>query len=1353
MALRKLSPGGYEYLTGAVACADRGLEPGESLADYYFAHGYPPGEWFGRGARALGVSGRVTQAQMTALFGEGRHPNADAIEAAAINKGASVEAALAATQLGRRFPRYGGWDDLRDAVTAAYKDHNRDHDRPVGAPIDPATRDDIRRRVYRREFARAHDSKTPTDKELATWLAQQRGSLKTAVAGYEMIFAPPKSVSVAWALGDDPTRELIARLHRQAVVDALTYVEREVAFTRQGDRGEAQVDVQGITAVIFDHWDSRSGDPHLHTHVPISTKVRRATDGKWTSLDGRTLFAANVTVSEFYNSRLRDLCGEHGATWIRKASGQGAKRPVWELATVPTALVEGFSRRSRQVNADRARRIVAFRRAHGREPRPKELLELSRQAQYASRRGKQPPRTLRQHLDTWRGDAAGMIGTDAAAALSTRILPTRSRDVRAGAVDVAVLAERTLRVVQAHHAHFNRWNIEAEAHRQSAHLTVSPQRRDQLIGAITDAALGSEGCVALTAPVLVREPEVLRRRDGESVFTTHNSDRYSTTATLRAEADLLTHARELGGHRVPGRHVRRALKTETLNEGQRAMVASFAQSTRRLQLALAPAGAGKTTAMRVFAHAWRSSGGRVFAFAPSARAAQELGETIDADPHTLHQLITTAQAHGLAQHRFDFRPGDVLVIDEAAMAGTHTLHQVVTYALERDADVRLVGDHCQLGAVEAGGAVILIARAIGAEQLHEVVRFDDPLQAEASMWIRNGHPAGLDYYLDRRLVSGGSRETMRDAAHHGWRDDLAAGRHSLLIVPTLEDIVDLNAQARAERIRDGHVHPADGVALHDGTRASAGDYIVTRRNDRHLTVGDHGDFVKNGDTWHVHQVHPDGRITAIHRANGQAAVLPADYVSRNVELAYAATVHRVQGMTCDTSHQLVPDTLTRELLYTGITRGRDTNRLYVITHHHVIDEHHETPPEQSARNVLHTVLGRTGIETSATEILREALHDYDSLATLIARHNYVARYGDTDRYLTLLATHAPAALQQPAEPALIQTLRNAHDLGWQPARLLATKHLVDGIDEGDDPAALLQWRIDRHIRHHTPPARVAEPQPADVARWRALVTTHVPDADVESEQWNRVWTAAANGKAAGLNPDAAIHDAAGGLADREPRSEVVNAAWTESMVRGLLADQHVRGHGHAPALPWLARPDFDIVDQHHGFRDYLRDLNDAITTRADQLHADVLRDPPTWAEGLGPRPENPVDAERWDRLTRLAAAFRDTYNVTANDPDQPLGPVPMGAEPRAKAWRDITNEWKPTMTTPTDHTERQADSQRAVIALRGKINELRADPRDVGAEHRDAHEHELRRHAAEARDHYDEGETSQQSSVHNGLGY
>ena len=59
-----------------------------------------------------------------------------------------------------------------------------------------------------------------------------------------------------------------------------------------------------------------------------------------------------------------------------------------------------------------------------------------------------------------------------------------------------------------------------------------------------------------------------------------------------------------------------------------------------------------------------------------------------------------------------------------------------------------------------------------------------------------------------------------------------------------------------------------------------------------------------------------------------------EYVRDHVELAYAATAHRVQGGTVDTAHALVSATTTREVLYVSGTRGRSSNTFYVDTDYH-----------------------------------------------------------------------------------------------------------------------------------------------------------------------------------------------------------------------------------------------------------------------------------------------------------------------------------------------------------------------------------------------------------------------------------
>lgn len=97
------------------------------------------------------------------------------------------------------------------------------------------------------------------------------------------------------------------------------------------------------------------------------------------------------------------------------------------------------------------------------------------------------------------------------------------------------------------------------------------------------------------------------------------------------------------------------------------------------------------------------------------------------------------------------------------MAGTLMLDRLVAIAAQRGAVIRLLGDYRQLGAVESGGALRLIATETGAVELSTLYRFDDPAGAEATLKIRVGDPAGLDFYPGWDRIRAGSYGDVRSS--------------------------------------------------------------------------------------------------------------------------------------------------------------------------------------------------------------------------------------------------------------------------------------------------------------------------------------------------------------------------------------------------------------------------------------------------------------------------------------------------------------------------------------------------------------------------------------------------------------
>ncbi|WP_165372359.1 MobF family relaxase [Nocardioides iriomotensis] len=974
MTLHKLHAGdGYTYLTRQVAAGDESRSHGQQLADYYTASGNPPGRWMGSGAADLAVEGRVREDQMRSLFGAGLHPDAEQIIALETAAGTDPAIARAAAKLGRAFPKYKPFPPRSERVAARLRDFEDEH----GRVPSPQVRSKIEAQEARRD--------------------------RRAVAGYDLVFTPVKSASLLWALGSTSTREAVEAAHHEAVADTLAWLERETAFARTGDRGEAQIETRGFLATAFDHRDSRAGDPDLHTHLAISNKVRAREDHadgspRWLSLDARVIHAAAVAASERYNTRFEDgLSRRLGVAFTQRPdSVRDDKRPIREITGVPVGLLKHFSKRRAAIE-DRYRTLHRdYRSTHGHEPDASAQLKLAQQATLETRDGKAPPKALAEKLADWRTEATTVLADRTVRDVESQAL---GRDIATPPPDdLQAVAEAVVATVSMEKATWTRWNITAETERQLRPFRFStPADREAATAAVIRASLHPDSAVQLTADGTERTLEAVaqtdppRRSNGESVLVEHGSARYTTQDLLDAEQRLLDHAHTPTRHGInSGRLLEFIAGFEArynlrLDRGQRALVLGFAADPRRLVVGIGPAGAGKTTAMRAVAEAWRTTGRRVIPLAPSATAAEVLGDELGCRAENLHKFHHThASDQSSTASRdpwFALQPGDLILVDEAGMASTRHLDWLTTYARERGAIVRLLGDPAQLNAVEAGGMLRLLAHDTDAVELSDLHRFTDPDEAIATLAIRNGDPTAIDYYARHARLTSGSPTTLLDAAYEGWATDTANGHTSLLIAGTKADVTKLNRRARAERIHSGDVEP-DGVRLHDGTTAGNGDLIITRHNDRSLTSRAGTRFVRNGDTWRVTHRHQNGDITARHTTNGADVRLPHHYVNSHVDLGYATTTAQAQGRTVDTTHAIIDTTTDRAQLYVAATRARHHTQLYVPTCSELGLDADQPPavPKEVTEQLAQTIT-RDANELTATEIQRQTGHRQRTQAT------------------------------------------------------------------------------------------------------------------------------------------------------------------------------------------------------------------------------------------------------------------------------------------------------------------------------------------------------------------------------------
>jgi ATP-dependent exoDNAse (exonuclease V) alpha subunit len=220
-----------------------------------------------------------------------------------------------------------------------------------------------------------------------------------------------------------------------------------------------------------------------------------------------------------------------------------------------------------------------------------------------------------------------------------------------------------------------------------------------------------------------------------------------------------------------------------------------------------------------------------------------LGEQTGIRADTLAKLTWSLRHGELPDWPAAVGPLTLVIIDEAGMADTGSLDAAVQFAIDRGASVRLVGDDQQLAAIGAGGVLRDIKQTHGALHLTELHRFINPAEAPASLALREGKPEALKFYLDHSRVHVGDIATTVEEAFSAWVSDRAAGLDAIMLAPTRRLVAELNRRARGHRL--DHSPAGSEVSLADGNRASVGDVIITRSNDRRLRLTA-TDFQKRG---------------------------------------------------------------------------------------------------------------------------------------------------------------------------------------------------------------------------------------------------------------------------------------------------------------------------------------------------------------------------------------------------------------------------------------------------------------------------------------------------------------------------
>jgi conjugative relaxase-like TrwC/TraI family protein len=744
-------------------------------------------------------------------------------------------------------------------------------------------------------FQAMFEGRDPTTEEL---LGRPHG--RNAVPAFDVVLRPTKSVSVLYGLGDAVTARAVLAAHHAGLAEAVGYLDEHLG-ARRGHGGVQHVSGQGVLAVGFDHRTSREGDPLLHTHLVVANRIR-GPDGRWTALDGRDLYRHRLAADAIYRATYqRELVRTLGVEWTA-ADTYGNR----EFQGLPEDLVRGFSKRTDRIDVELDRLV-----ADGRERTPR----LVKWTVHATRKPKEheAPDTL---YGRWRAEAAERgHDPDTLVRTVTDRIPNRDRDGTVSAAAAVRLFDRL-------------------AGPDGLTATASTFTRPDLLVAL-GAGLAGTGRSELEE---LADRFVAERAVSVVADRALEERRWSTPDLLAVEQRLVVGATGRTGEQTAvasHQAVRDALAAHpTAGSDQQAMVRDLCQGGHGVAVAVGRAGTGKTFALGIARHAWQLDSYRLLAAAPTGIATVSLqGEGFE-DVATCDRLLGDVdRGHEALSDR------TVLVVDEAGMVGSRKLTRLLEHANQAKAKVVLVGDDRQLAPIDAGGGFRALRVRLGASELVENRRQHQAWEREALELVRSGlvDDAVAAYRAHDRVVAADSKPAATLALLQDWwtawqQADHDPAQEVIVLAARRAEVDRLNSACQELLAARGRLGP-ERLQVED-RQLAVGDRAVCGKN----AIGELG--VANGSRGVVTALDQQARNLTIRLdvSEGRTVTLPRSYLegrsqrerNRRVDLAYATTGHRAQGLTRGRALVRLTGSEDVNWLYVQLSRARQDTRLYAV---------------------------------------------------------------------------------------------------------------------------------------------------------------------------------------------------------------------------------------------------------------------------------------------------------------------------------------------------------------------------------------------------------------------------------------
>jgi conjugative relaxase-like TrwC/TraI family protein len=722
------------------------------------------------------------------------------------------------------------------------------------------------------------------------------------VAGIDLTFSAPKSVSALWAVSSPYERAQVEAAHSQAVAGTIARIEREVELLRTRSGGQLRFHrAHRLLAAEFVHTASRltrdqeSGgvpDPQLHSHVVVLGAER--SDGRFAAVESRGLFRSARVNGAWYRAELAYELQCRGLE-IERRTGRGGR--YFELTGIPPALSERWSARA----ADIERAARAFRTRYGRDPQSGELGSLT-----LATRGTKAMTAFVDVDAAWRavGEEYGLSREQVSTLfdaernleqpLTARELQEQfARDLlRAATRERSTVGERDLRARTYELAAGVCHPSEADG------VRLDLERAGELIAL--------EGNQWTTRELRERELRVLALASGRS------GENAAPVSAESRKAARMQVEREICSPLTPEQ--RQALETIT---GCGAISALVGQ-----------AGSGKGVVLSAASRAWQREGYTVIGTAIAGAAAERL----KADANLVRSLTTDALITRSENGSIHLDAKTVVVMDEAGMADTTRLAALTELTSSRSSKLVLVGDQAQLPSIGAGGMFAALQERVPTAEVSEVHRARHGWEREAWRQVREGnsHQALASYRTHARLQISDRREEAEQRMVSAWdeaRRDDPQQRTAMLTDASNAELERINARAQERRAQAGELG-ADRLELPERPYGlAAGDEVIFT-----APFYPHGqERVENGTLGTVLATNgEEGHLTVATSGANRREVRVNIEEFADLRLSYAQHVYKAQGRTVDRTFVLMGGWQTdRERAYVALTRARERTDIYV----------------------------------------------------------------------------------------------------------------------------------------------------------------------------------------------------------------------------------------------------------------------------------------------------------------------------------------------------------------------------------------------------------------------------------------